>query len=449
MRLDKVVEALDLPAAGARMHALASRLYPICRSLTGAGVRETLDALGGLLPLERHEIPSGTQVFDWEVPREWTIRDAWIKNAEGEKVVDFRAHNLHVMGYSTPVKATMSLAELRPRLHALPDRPDWIPYRTSYYKDNWGFSLTQKRLDALPEGRYEVFIDSSLDQGSLSYGECFLPGRTQDEVLLFCHICHPSLANDNLSGIAVAAELAGALQRADRRYGYRIVFCPSVLGAIAWLHANEANVSRIRHGMTLALLGDAGGMTYKRSRDGDAQIDRAAAHALKHCGAPHAIKDFTPYGYDERQFCSPGFNLPVGCLMRSPNGTFPEYHSSGDDLEFIKPWALADSLKQALAILSVLEGDGAYVNLNPKCEPRLGKRGIFEGLKGKDMLGDAEFALLWVLNQSDGGHTLLAIAERAGIPFAVIRRAADVLENCGLLAPAGAGLFASAVSGKP
>lgn len=446
MRLDTVAEGIDFAAAGARMHDLAARLYPICRSLTGPGVRETLDALGGIVPLERHEIPTGTVCFDWEVPREWSVRDAWIKNAKGEKVVDFKAHNLHLMGYSTPVRATMDLAELRPRLHSLPDHPDWIPYRTAYYKDNWGFSLKHSQLAALPEGRYEVCIDSELKDGSLSYGECFLPGRTHDEVLLFVHICHPSLANDNLSGMAVATELAQALDKADRRYGYRIVFCPSVLGAIAWLHANEANLSRIRHGMTLALLGDPAGMTYKRSRDGDAHIDRAAAHVLAHGGGPHAIKDFTPYGYDERQFCSPGFNLPVGCLMRSPNGTFPEYHSSGDNLDFIKAEAMADSLKQALGILAVLEGDGNYQNLNPKCEPRLGKRGIFEGLKGKNMLGDAEFALLWVLNQSDGSHSLLAIAEKAGIPFAAIRRAADVLENSGLLAPAGSG---PSVSGKP
>lgn len=439
MRLDTVAEGIDFATAGARMHALAARLYPICRSLTGPGVRETLDVLGGLVPLERHEIPSGRQVFDWEVPKEWVIRDAWIKNAKGEKVVDFRAHNLHVMGYSTPIRATMPLSELRPRLHALPDRPDWIPYRTSYYKDNWGFSLTQRQLDAMPEGEYEVCIDSELKDGGLSYGECLLPGRISEEVLLFVHICHPSLANDNLSGVAVAVELAAALQAAQRRYGYRIVFCPSVLGSIAWLHANEANVSRIRHGLTLALLGDPAGMTYKRSRNGDAFIDRAAALVLRHCGAPHTVKDFTPYGYDERQFCSPGFNLPVGCLMRSPNGTFPEYHTSGDNLDFIKPHALADSLRQALGILSVIEGDAAYLNLNPKCEPRLGKRGIFEGLKGKDMLGDAELALLWVLNQSDGSHTLLGIAERAGMPFASIRRAADVLENSGLLEPAGGG----------
>ncbi len=435
MRIDGVVEGFDFAGAGLRMHALATRLFPICRSITGPGLRETLRILGEAHPLELTEIPSGTPAFDWVVPKEWTIRDAWIKGPDGAKVVDFKASNLHVVGYSLPVHARMALAELRPRLHTLPDQPTRIPFRSSYYKDDWGFCLAEERLRALPEGEYEVRIDSDLKDGSLTYGEWLLPGALEEEFLIFSHACHPSLANDNLSGLGVASELAGILRRSDRRYTYRFVFAPTVIGPIAWLARNESRVGRIRHGLVLALLGDAGNPTYKKSRRGNAPIDRAMAHALAQRGGAHVLKDFSPYGYDERQFCSPGFDLPVGCLMRSPNGTFPQYHNSGDDLEFLRPDSLADSLSLCAHALAVLEGDGIYLNQNPKCEPRLGKRGIYEGLKGKPSLGDAEMALLWVLNYGDGKHSLLDIAERAGMGFRAVRKAADVLKGCGLLQP--------------
>ena len=433
MRIDGVVDGFDFAEAGARMHALATRLFPICRSITGPGLRETLRILGEAAPLELTEVPSGTAVFDWVVPKEWIIREAWIKGPDGSKVVDFSESNLHVMGYSTPVKARMPLSELRPNLHSLPDQPDRIPYRSSYYKENWGFCLSDARLRSLPEGEYEVRIDSELKDGSLTYGEWLLPGAREEEVLIFAHACHPSLANDNLSGLGVASELAAMLRRCERIYTYRFVFAPTVIGPITWLARNEAKTGRIRHGLVLALLGDAGHPTYKRSRRGNAPIDRAMAHVLARRGGPHVVKDFSPYGYDERQFCSPGFDLPVGCLMRSANGTFPEYHNSGDNLEFLKPASLADSLRICAQALSVLEGDGIYVNQNPKCEPRLGKRGIYDGLKGKPNLGDTELALLWVLNYSDGKHGLSEIAERAGIAFGDIRKAADLLEGCGLL----------------
>jgi aminopeptidase-like protein len=433
LRIDSVVEGFDFAEAGERMYALAKRLFPICRSITGPGLRETLGILGEGAPLGLTEVPSGTPVFDWTVPKEWIIREAWIKGPDGSKVVDFGENNLHVVGYSTPVKARMSLAELRPRLHSLPDQPGRIPFRSSYYKEDWGFCLTNDRLRSLPEGEYEVRIDSELKDGSLTYGEWLLPGASEDEVLIFAHACHPSLANDNLSGLGVAAELAGMLRRCERKLTYRFLFAPTVIGPITWLALNEAKAGRIRHGLVLALLGDAGHPTYKRSRRGNAPIDRAMAHVLARRGGPHVVKDFSPYGYDERQFCSPGFDLPVGCFMRSPNGTFPEYHNSGDDLGFLKPESLADSLRCCAQAISVLEGDGLYLNQNPKCEPRLGKRGIYDGLKGKPNLGDTEMALLWVLNYCDGKHTLSEIAERAGMAFAAIRKAADILESCGLL----------------
>ena len=421
------------PGAGEAMYALATELYPICRSITGAGLRETLRRIQRLVSLELHEVASGTRVLDWTVPKEWSVRDAWVADARGERVIDFQRHNLHVLNYSVPVRRRMTLAELRPHLFTLPERPDWIPYRTSYYAENWGFCLAQRVLDALPEGEYEVCIDATLEPGHLTYGELFLPGATTDEMLFSCHVCHPSLANDNLAGIAVAVWLARQLAALPRRHGMRFLFIPGTIGAIAWLAANDAAVGRIRHGLVLSCLGDAGRSTYKRSRRGDALVDRAAAHVLRH-GGDHEVTDFVPYGYDERQYCSPGYDLAVGSLTRTPNGRYAEYHTSADDLGFIHAGALEDSLAKALAIVEVVERDAAFVNLSPKGEPQLGRRGLYGNTGGTTPPG-FEMALLWVLNFSDGHHTLLDIADRGGVPFALVRRAAEALSEHGLLAP--------------
>ena len=421
-------------ATGDRMHRLAAELFPLCRSLTGEGVRQTLRIVGREIPLAAREVPSGTAVFDWTVPNEWNIRDAWIKNARGEKVVDFRRHNLHVVGYSAPVRAKMSLAELKPQLFSLPNQPDLIPYRTSYYKETWGFCLAHRELESLADGEYEVCIDSTLAPGSLTLGECFLPGETKDEFLFSCHVCHPSLANDNLSGIALAVELARHLAaRPKRRLSYRFLFIPGTIGSITWLALNEDKVSNIKHGLVLSCVGDPGAVTYKKSRRGDALIDRAMQHVLKTGGDAHRVVDFLPYGYDERQYCSPGFNLPVGCFMRSQNGTFPEYHTSADSLEFIRPEFLADSFAKVAAVVDALEGNARFRNLNPKCEPRLGSRGLYGGTGGTRTGAFDELALLWVLNLSDGGHDLLSIAERAAMPFEKVHAAAVALEQAGLL----------------
>jgi aminopeptidase-like protein len=426
-----------IPAdAGARMHAFVSELYPLCRSITGDGLRRTLELIGSRIPLEIREVPTGTPVFDWSIPREWNIRDAYVKNAKGERVIDFRSSNLSVVNYSVPVSAQMTLAELRPRLHSLPDRPRWIPYRTSYYKEDWGFCLSHERLLALEEGTYEVVIDATLAPGSLSYGELLLRGATDDEVLISAHACHPSLANDNLAGIAVATFLAALLQDIPCRYSYRFVFAPGTIGAIAWLAAHRDEALRIRHGLVLACLGDAGRPNYKKSRRGDAAIDRAAMHVLAHRGE-HGVRDFSPLGYDERQYGSPGFDLPVGSLTRTPNGAYPEYHTSADDPAFVRPEALADSLAILRDIVSVLENDAVYTSTNPFCEPQLGKRGLYSALGGRTFQDDLEVALLWTLNLADGKHGLLDIAERSGLPFDRIRRAAAVLREHGLLVPEG------------
>jgi aminopeptidase-like protein len=417
---------------GDDMFALAERLYPLCRSLTGAGVRETLAILGERLPLTIHAVATGTPVLDWTIPREWNVRDAWIAGADGQRLVDFRAHNLHLLGYSVPLRTTLTRAELEPHLHSLPERPGCIPYRTSYYRETWGFCLSQRQREALGEGPFEVVIDTTLADGALHYGELLVPGQTTEEVLLSTHICHPSLANDNLSGIVVLAALAARLSVRPGRYSYRFLFIPGTIGAIAWLAANAASVARVRAGLVAAGLGDSGAFHYKRSRRGNTEMDRAAVLALRDAGVPHAITDFVPFGYDERQFCSPGFDLPVGSLTRRPYGTYPEYHTSADDLTFISPAALAGSLALYERALLTLEGNATYVNLNPQGEPQLGRRGLYATLGGEDR-GSRELALLWVLNLSDGDHDLLAIAARSGLAFAAVRAAADALIEAGLL----------------
>ncbi len=422
----------DQAELGEELHSFAAQLYPICRSITGAGIRETLAAIQKRIPLTVTQVASGTAVFDWTVPQEWNIRDAYIKDASGKRVVDFRQHNLHVVSYSVPVRATFSLNELRPHLHALPEHPDWIPYRTYYYKPDWGFCLTHRQLLAFQDGNYEVCIDSSLVDGNLTYGECYIPGRNTDEVLISCHACHPSLANDNLSGVVVATALAEHLLKQDLRYSYRFLFIPGTIGAITWLARNQERAQLIRHGLVLAGIGDRGGFHYKKSRQGDAEIDRAVSHIICHSGEPSEVLEFSPYGYDERQYCSPGFNLAVGCLMRSVWGTFPEYHTSADDLDFIDPLQLARSLRVCVDILQVLENNCKYQNLHPYCEPQLGKRNLYRSTGGES-IGMEINARLWVLNLSDGEHSLLDIAERSGLPFHAIHDAAELLRTNGLL----------------
>jgi len=423
---------------GDQLHRFAAELYPICRSITGEGIRRSLSRIGNLIPLKMVEVPSGTPVFDWVVPKEWNIRDAYITSPRGKRIVDFQHCNLHVLNYSTPVHVTMPLSELKDHLFTVPERPDWIPYRTSYYKENWGFCLSHNQMLALGDGEYEVCIDSSLQDGHLTYGECYLRGRSEEEVLISCHACHPSLANDNLSGLAVATFLAQFLSERDLRYSYRFLFIPGTIGAITWLARNPEAARRVRHGLVLTCVGDAGGFHYKKSRRGNAEIDRAVAQVLRHSDEPHEILDFSPYGYDERQYCSPGFNLPVGCLMRSIWGTFPEYHTSADNLDFIRPPQLAGSLRVCTAILDVLENNRRYCNQNPYCEPQLGRRNLYRSTGG-DTVGVEISARLWVLNLSDGENSLLDIAERSGIPFPAIAEAAELLGESGLL---------SAVSGS-
>jgi aminopeptidase-like protein len=417
------------------MWSLVEDLYPICRSITGDGVRRTLDRIELDLPapLLRSEVQTGAKVLDWTIPNEWNIRDAYIADRDGARVVDFNVSNLHVVSYSMPVRARMSREELLPHLHTLPNHPEWIPYRTSYYVEAWGFCLSQRALEALPDGDYEVSIDSTLAPGHLTYGELILPGEDPAEVVVSTHVCHPSLADDNLSSIAVATALARDLASRRHRYTYRFIFAPGTIGTIAWLARNREVVSRIRAGLTLTCLGDASPFTYKRTIGGTAEIDRAAAVALRDRGGGAQQVDFFPYGYDERQYNSPGFRAPIGSLMRGRHGQFPEYHTSGDDLAFVSAEHLAESLDVVRSIVDIIDENRAYTNLAPDGEPQLGQRGLYRGTGGTD-IPDLNLAMLWILTLSDGATDLIAIAERSNMPWGSIVAAANLLHDGGLLA---------------
>jgi aminopeptidase-like protein len=419
---------------GIEAYELMERLFPLCRSLTGSGVRATFDVLDEYVPLERTELASGTQVFDWTVPDEWNIRDAYIATADGTRVLDFGRSSLHVVSYSEPVRARMSLEALRERLFTLPEQPDLVPYRTSYYHRTWGFCLSHRQLLGLQPGEYDVVIDSTLEPGHLTFAEVRLPGTSDDEVLMSTYVCHPSLANDNLSGIAVATMLARELSQRRLRHTYRILFAPGTIGPLSWLSQNRDTLDRVKHGLTVSCIGDAGGLTYKRSRREDSDVDRAAELVLRDLGSEHTVLGWEPWGGDERQFCAPGFDLPVGCLMRTPHGGFAGYHTSADGLDRISPDSLAESVRACLRIVDVLETNGTYVNLSPYGEPQLGRRGLYRPSGGAVESPDDERAMLWVLNLSDGRTSLLDIAAQSGLAYAVILRAAQRLEQAELLA---------------
>ena len=418
---------------GSAIYDLVEQIYPICRSITGDGVRETLDIVKKRIGLAIHEVGSGARVFDWTVPDEWNIRDAFVARRDGSRIIDFKDSNLHIVSYSTPVKQTVTRGELLAHIHTIPNQLDYIPYRTSYYAPAWGFCLQHRRLAELNDPEYDVVIDSSLKPGSLTYGELFLPGETNDEVLLSTHICHPSLANDNCSGIAVLTLIAEALSSSRNRYSYRLLFLPGTIGAITWLAINEQKTANIKHGLVIAGVGDAGGPTYKRSRRGDAQIDRVMSHCLGHTPKSGTILDYFPYGYDERQYCSPGFDLPVGLFQNSKFGAYPEYHTSGDNLTFVRPAHLEASYGLLSTALRILEEDGIFLSANPKCEPQLGKRGLYGLLGGDKDTAAKQMTMLWTLAYADGRRSLLDIAEKARVPFHDVKRMSDLLKEHGLL----------------
>lgn len=421
---------------GQRMHAFAGELYPICRSITGEGTRQTLRAIQSRIGIDIKSLASGTPVFDWEVPNEWNVREAFVEDSTGRRVVDFDDHSLHLLNYSEPVNRVVDLQELKQHMFTLPEQPDLIPYRTSYYKETWGFCVPHSFLDTLSDSSYKVVIDTTLEPGVLNYGELLIPGESEEEVLFSTHVCHPSLANDNLSGIALLTFLADRLRGRSNRYSYRFLFIPGTIGSIAWLSQNEGNVAKIKHGLVVACVGDPGRFHYKKSRQGVADIDRVVEYILRQSGDPFSVREFSPYGYDERQYCSPAFDLPVGSLTRTPHGQFSEYHTSADNMSFITPEALAGSLRCYETVVGVLEGNRVFRNVNPKCEPQLGRRGLYTMMGGYTEAKDDQMAMLWLLNLSDGNSSVLDIALRSGMPFDRLERVASVLSESGLLVDA-------------
>lgn len=419
---------------GKLIYKLIKELFPITRSITGNGVRETLNVIQGIVPaMEIEEVPSGTKVFDWKIPKEWNIREAYIKNSRGEKIISLEDTNLHVVGYSRPIHKKMPLKELKNHIHTLPEHPEWIPFITSYYDPTWGFCMTHDTLKNLRDEEYEVCIDSTLEDGYLTYGEYLKKGEVKDEFLLSCYICHPSMANDSLSGVALLARLAKELEQRDTYYSYRFLFIPETIGSITWLAKNEAHTKHIKYGLVATCLGDPGHFTYKRSRRGKAEIDSLVEYVLDRNASDYVVEDFFPFGSDERQFCSPGFNLPVGSLMRSRYHKYDEYHTSADDMDLIDPKSLEESYNIYLKVLELADLNHTYIATNPKCEPNLGKRGLFKKARTYDNYSDIQRSYFWLLNYSDGEHSLLDIAKKSGIPLELLNLASQNLKDENLL----------------
>jgi len=440
---------IDAETTGVAMHRFAAELFPWHRSITGDGLRQTLLALEQRIPLEIKSVPSGTDVFGWTVPEEWKLRDAFVADEHGTRVIDFHESNLHVVNGSQPVDCWMTWDELVPHLHTLPAHPDWIPYRTAYFQNRWGFCLSHRefeRLAALGNRSYHVRIDAEFFPGVLNYGELVLPGKSDREVLFSTHVCHPSLANDNLSSLVVMTELARRLSLwEDRPVTFRFLFIPATIGAITWLAMNQHSVDRIVGGLVLSNLGDAGGFTYKKSRRGNTMMDGIARAALEDSPTTWQLREYEPFGYDERQFCSPGFNLPMGRLCRTPHGEFPEYHTSADNLGLIQPQYLAESLSLLLHIAKRCQeppstpsqqqvpGPGKrFMGTHPFCEPPLGRYGLYQGY---GWINDREFqeSVMWLLNYSDGLHDLQQVSTKSKIAVPLLEQAATKLVECGLL----------------
>lgn len=425
---------MERVGSGKELHNMAAELFPLNRSITGEGLRRSLRILGRGIPLEIHSVLSGSPVLDWHIPDEWFIDGGTLSAADGTVLADWRENNLCVVNYSVPVDAVMTREELAPFVHTLPAQPDLTPYRTSYYAANWGFCLPHSLWSRMGPGPFHAKIDSRIERGVLNYGECFIAGEEEAEVLISVHCCHPSLANDNLSGMVVAAALARRQSEAPRRLGYRFLFLPATIGAITWLARNEDKVGRIQAGLVLTCVGDGGPFHYKLSRNGDTLIDQTMRYLMRDTGRDIRVLPFSPYGYDERQYCSPGFDLPVGCLMRAVHGQFEEYHTSADNLSFVTPDALEQSFDLIAEALDILDENLTFERVDGRGEPQLGRRGLYRAISGAaEAGGPSQLDLLWVLNLADGKHSLLDIAERSGRPFKSIQHAAKLALEANLL----------------
>ena len=408
-------------------------LYPICRSITGNGVRDTLKILCKHIPIKIYEVPTGTKAFDWEVPKEWNITDAYIKNSKGKKIIDFKKSNLHVLNYSIPISKKMTLKDIKQvygkHIFTLPKYPDWIPYRTSYYKENWGFCMTNNQYENLPKDTYEVFIDSELKNGSLTYGELIIEGSSEEEILISTYTCHPSLCNDNLSGIVLSTFLAKYLINKDLKYSYRFLFIPETIGSITWLSLNEKKIPNIKFGFVVTCVGDDGKITFKKTKNGNTILDRAIMKVLQDTLSEkqYSILNFVPMGSDERQYSSPGINIPIVSIMRTQYSKYPQYHTSADNISIINERCLDEILDIYLKVIYIIENDKIFKNKYSKCEPQLGKRGVYSSSSEDNLV------FKWLLNMSDGKNSLLDIAIRSNINFDKIKKASDILYTKGLL----------------
>lgn len=418
------------------MEKYFDRLWPLNRSLTGNANRETLKVLSEIIKLNISEIPSGTACFDWNVPPEWNVNEARIKDSDGNIIIDFQTNNLHLLGYSEKFSGKLCLKELKEHLYSLPDQPDVIPYLTSYYKRRWGFCLSHQQFLQLKDDTYEVLIDSDLNEnGSMTISDAVLKGESEEEILFSTYICHPSMANNELSGPLVTAFIYRELSKLNkRRYTYRFIFVPETIGVITYLSIHGKHLKeKLAAGYVVTCIGDKGKYTYKKSRKGDSLADRAALLVLSQNENNYHAENFFPTGSDERQYCSPGFNLPVGSLMRTRYGKYKEYHTSADNRDFISFSAMENSVQTYLDIVSVIEKNHTYENLFPECEPQLGKKDLYPTLGSQKETNDFVNSIMWVLNLSDGTNDLINISERSGVKFDLISKAADALSEKGLI----------------
>lgn len=416
------------------MYSLIEKLFPICRSLTGNGVRETLCELQKIVPeMQMHEVPTGTQVMDWTIPKEWNINDAWIKDSQGNKIIDFNETNLHVMGYSQPVHKKVNLDELLKVVYTLPDQPDLIPYVTSYYKERYGFCMSENQKQSLKEGEYEIFIDSELKDGSLTYADIVITGKVKDEIMFSTYVCHPSMANNELSGPAVAIFLAKWLkERNDNYYTYRFVFAPETIGAITYLSKNLQYLKEhLKAGYVLTCCGDQGEFTYIASRHANNLADKTAKNILNLEYPNHKSYTFMQRGSDERQYCAPGVDLPFCSVTKTKYGDYPQYHTSGDNLDFVSQKGLEETLEFYKKVVIALENNKKY-RVNCLCEPQLGKRGLYPTISGKNASVHI-MAVKHYIAYCDGINDLIDISNATEIKIEDLIEVQNKLIDAGLL----------------